>query len=221
MAPAVRAEAGALTARGERTRSRLVAAGEEVFGLRGYHDASIAEITQTAHVAQGTFYLYFDGKRELMRAVVEERGHELRETLARATRAGRRPRSPRSRPASPRSSPGWRATAGSTCIVRQAEYVDGLVYRGWYRQLADGYAQCAARGHRRRRDRACRRRRDARVRADGHRRFRRPALAGHREAQGGATARARHHRPAGPARADRRHRGRAARVAPSRSGART
>jgi hypothetical protein len=25
-------------------------------------------------------------------------------------------------------------------IVRQAEYVDSLVYRGWYRQLADGYA---------------------------------------------------------------------------------
>jgi len=85
MAPAVRAEAGSLTARGERTRRRLVAAGEDVFGLRGYHDASIAEITQTASVAQGTFYLYFDGKRDMMRAVVEERGHELRATLARAT----------------------------------------------------------------------------------------------------------------------------------------
>jgi hypothetical protein len=30
---------------------------------------------------------------------------------------------------------------GLYLIVRQAEHVDGLVYRGWYRQLADGYAQ--------------------------------------------------------------------------------
>jgi hypothetical protein len=29
---------------------------------------------------------------------------------------------------------------GLYLIVRQAEYVDGVVYRGWYRQLADGYA---------------------------------------------------------------------------------
>ncbi len=140
MAPAVRAEAGALTARGERTRSRLVAAGEEVFGLRGYHDASIAEITRSAQVAQGTFYLYFDGKRELMRAVVEERGHELRETLARATAGvdGRVAKEQAGFAAFFR----WMARhRGLYLIVRQAEYVDGLVYRGWYRQLADGYAR--------------------------------------------------------------------------------
>jgi AcrR family transcriptional regulator len=51
MPPAVRVDARSLTARGERTRNRLVAAGEEIFGLRGNHDASIAEITQTASVA--------------------------------------------------------------------------------------------------------------------------------------------------------------------------
>jgi AcrR family transcriptional regulator len=140
MAPAVRAEAGALTARGERTRNRLVAAGEEVFGLRGYHDASIAEITQTADVAMGTFYLYFDGKRELMRAVVEERGHELRETLARAT-AGVAGRVAKERAGFAAFFTWMARHRGLYLIVRQAEHVDGLVYRGWYRQLADGYAR--------------------------------------------------------------------------------
>ncbi|MDQ2961368.1 MAG: TetR/AcrR family transcriptional regulator [Candidatus Dormibacteraeota bacterium] len=139
MAPAVRAEIGALTPRGERTRNRLVAAGEEVFGSRGYHDASIAEITQTAHVAQGTFYLYFDGKRELMSAVVEKRGHELRETLARAT-AGVTGRLAKERAGFAAFFTWMARHRGLYLIVRQAEYVDGLVYRGWYRQLADGYA---------------------------------------------------------------------------------
>jgi AcrR family transcriptional regulator len=140
MAPAVRVEAGSLTARGERTRSRLVAAGEEVFGRRGYHDASIAEITQGASVAQGTFYLYFNSKRDLMRAVVEERGHELRATLAQASAdvVGRIAKEQ----AGFAAFFAWMAQHRALyLIVRQAEYVDGGLYRGWYRQLADGYAE--------------------------------------------------------------------------------
>lgn len=139
MSPAVRVEAGSLTARGERTRSRLVAAGEEVFGRRGYHDASIAEITQGAGVAQGTFYLYFEGKRDLLRAVVEERGHELRATLAQAT-AGVSGHVAREH-AGFAAFFAWMARhRGLYLIVRQVEYVDQDVYRAWYRQLADGYA---------------------------------------------------------------------------------
>ncbi|MGH7721940.1 MAG: TetR/AcrR family transcriptional regulator [Candidatus Dormibacteria bacterium] len=138
--PAVRVEAGSLTARGERTRSRLVAAGEEMFGKRGYHEASIAEITQGAGVAQGTFYLYFDSKRDLMRAVIEERGHELRATLAQAT-AGVVGRVAKEQ-AGFAAFFAWMARHRALfLVVRQAEYVDSAVYRGWYRQLADGYVE--------------------------------------------------------------------------------
>jgi AcrR family transcriptional regulator len=139
LAPAVRAEAGSLTARGERTRSRLLEAGEEVFGRRGYHDASIADITQGAGVAQGTFYLYFDSKRDLMRAVVEERGHELRANLAHATAAvvGRIPKEE----AGFAAFFAWMARHRALCrILRNFDYVDGDLYRDWYRQLANGYA---------------------------------------------------------------------------------
>ena len=47
------------TARGQKTRAKLLEAAEHVFGKVGYEAASIAGITQRAKVALGTFYVYF------------------------------------------------------------------------------------------------------------------------------------------------------------------
>lgn len=69
------------TARGERTRTRLLNAAEEVFGDTGYHAASIADITRRAHVAQGTFYLYFPSKLGVFTELFEQMGHDLRSKL--------------------------------------------------------------------------------------------------------------------------------------------
>ena len=52
----------ALTARGERTRRKLLEAAERIFAELGYHDASIVKITEAAGVGQGTFYLYFGAR---------------------------------------------------------------------------------------------------------------------------------------------------------------
>jgi AcrR family transcriptional regulator len=46
-------------------RAQLVAAAREVFGQRGYHETTVDDITRAAGVAKGTFYLYFDEKREI------------------------------------------------------------------------------------------------------------------------------------------------------------
>jgi AcrR family transcriptional regulator len=46
-------------------RAQLVAAAREVFGERGYHAATVDDITRSAGVAKGTFYLYFQEKREI------------------------------------------------------------------------------------------------------------------------------------------------------------
>ena len=46
-------------------RAQLVAAAREVFGERGYHAATVDDITRAAGVAKGTFYLYFQEKREI------------------------------------------------------------------------------------------------------------------------------------------------------------
>lgn len=64
------------TARGMQTRARLLQAAEQVFGNKGFHAASIAEITQVAKVSQGTFYIYFHDKEEAFRALVAHMGQE-------------------------------------------------------------------------------------------------------------------------------------------------
>lgn len=63
--------------KGERTRASILAAAEEVFGHRGYHDASISEITRLAGVAQGSFYLYFPSKTAIFEELIRTRGKEL------------------------------------------------------------------------------------------------------------------------------------------------
>jgi AcrR family transcriptional regulator len=60
------------SARGVRTRARLVEAARTVFERDGFLDARITDITKEAGVASGSFYTYFDGKEEIFRAVVEQ-----------------------------------------------------------------------------------------------------------------------------------------------------
>src|SRR4030088_2374134 len=66
------------TPRGEATRQKVLEAAEQVFGAKGYHGASVTEITRAAGVAQGTFYLYFPGKKEIFLSLVDTLGRQLR-----------------------------------------------------------------------------------------------------------------------------------------------
>lgn len=87
--PVVKNGTGALvpvTARGEATRRRILDAAEEVFGELGYHEASVSEITRRAGVAQGTFYIYFNSKRETFVELVEDIGERLRAATSAAIR---------------------------------------------------------------------------------------------------------------------------------------
>jgi AcrR family transcriptional regulator len=63
-APGVEGGKRSAVLRDER-RAQLVAAAREVFGERGYHAATVDDITRAAGVAKGTFYLYFNEKREI------------------------------------------------------------------------------------------------------------------------------------------------------------
>src|SRR6266542_4440633 len=51
-------------------RAQLVTAARDVFGQKGYHAATVDDITRAAGVAKGTFYLYFDEKREIYYEVI-------------------------------------------------------------------------------------------------------------------------------------------------------
>lgn len=65
------------TARGARTRARLVEAARTVFERDGFLDARLADITTEAGTASGSFYTYFDSKEEIFEAVLEEIEDEM------------------------------------------------------------------------------------------------------------------------------------------------
>ena len=129
-----------LTARGQRTRQKLVEAAEAEFAELGYERASISGIVGRAEVAQGTFYVYFEDKKTIFVELVDSLGARLRAVLSQAVR-GCQNRLEIERE-------GLRAfllfTAehrGLYRIVPQAEFVDEECYRRYYRTLAKGYAK--------------------------------------------------------------------------------
>src|SRR5258708_18945362 len=75
------------TRRGEAARQRVLEAAEQVFGDKGYYGASVTEITRAAGVAQGTFYLYFRGKKEIFLDLVDALGERLRSLTLEASAA--------------------------------------------------------------------------------------------------------------------------------------
>jgi AcrR family transcriptional regulator len=69
------------TDRGRRTRAVLLSAAREVFERDGYLEARVADIVRQARVAHGTFYTYFDSKREVFRAVMAGVRDEIAEAI--------------------------------------------------------------------------------------------------------------------------------------------
>ena len=127
-----------LTSRGAATRSRLLAAAEQVFAELGYHDASIVKITEAAGVAQGTFYLYFAGKKEIFEELVRDLNRRVRHAMKEASSQGR------TRLEAELLGFGayFRFTAEHTAlyrIIRQAEFVSPEMLRYHYEKLAEGY----------------------------------------------------------------------------------
>lgn len=77
-----------LTARGLRTRRRILDAAVGVFSERTFHDASIVKITEAAGVAQGTFYLYFESKEEVFHEVVRDLNSRARAAMSQGSAEG-------------------------------------------------------------------------------------------------------------------------------------
>ena len=54
-----------------RRRQQIVKAAYEVFGERGYHAAGIADIAERLGIGHGTFYRYFENKRDILDHVID------------------------------------------------------------------------------------------------------------------------------------------------------
>jgi AcrR family transcriptional regulator len=52
-------------------RFNLIEAAVKVFGEKGYSKATVSEIAREAGVAQGTFYIYFESKEDVLDTVAE------------------------------------------------------------------------------------------------------------------------------------------------------
>lgn len=73
----------------EAIRQALLEAAASVVGRHGYAGASIARITMTANVAQGTFYNYFASRDELFSHLLPEIGRLMIAEIAEKVRAHR------------------------------------------------------------------------------------------------------------------------------------
>ena len=126
------------TERGRKTLRRLLEAAALEFGERGYHEAAITGITQSAGVALGTFYTYFDSKEEVFRALVRDMSQATRQHVAEAARAAP------DRMTAERL--GLEAFIGFVRqrpelyrIIEEAQFVAKDVYREHYLTFVEGY----------------------------------------------------------------------------------
>lgn len=130
----------ALTARGERTRARLLEAAETIVAERGFDEASIVQVTQHAGVAMGTFYLYFESKQAIFRELVRDLSHRLRAEIAQSVK-GKRTRAGIERAGFKAFFEFTRRHPGLYRIIRSAEFVDREVFEEHYDKLAEGYVR--------------------------------------------------------------------------------
>ncbi len=129
-----------VTARGEATRRKLLAAAEEEFGGKGFHAASVSSITTRAGVGQGTFYLYFHSKDEIFITLVREIGRKLRKQML-ATAGGVVDRLEAERCNLQGFLEFTQQHPGLYRIVQEAQFVDEPVFREYYERLAKGYSE--------------------------------------------------------------------------------
>jgi TetR/AcrR family transcriptional regulator, fatty acid metabolism regulator protein len=78
----------------EEKRKRILQAAVKVFARKGYFAARVSEIAKTAGVADGTIYLYFKGKEDILvrlfDEVMAEQAVELRKAVGRLSSAPER-----------------------------------------------------------------------------------------------------------------------------------
>jgi TetR/AcrR family transcriptional regulator len=58
-------------------RSQLLDAAEEVFGRKGFREATLKEVAELAEFSVGSVYSFFDGKDDLFRQIFLRRGQEF------------------------------------------------------------------------------------------------------------------------------------------------
>ena len=126
------------TARGRRTRDKLLQAAEIEFGEKGFHAAAISGITYRAGVALGTFYTYYQSKEEIFQDLVSYMSHRTRRWIAERV-AGAPDRMAAERLGIEAYIEFARQHKGIYRIITEAEFVANDAYREHYNSFANAY----------------------------------------------------------------------------------
>jgi AcrR family transcriptional regulator len=134
-----------LTRKAMETREKLLNAAEKVFGKKGYFETSVVNITQEAGVGQGTFYNYFQSKKEIFDALIHEYSRQLRKTIKEEMKNSATHEEAQRK--------GFLAFFNWVkkhpdlySIVQQAVVVDQELYRWYYGKLASGFLKSLSAG---------------------------------------------------------------------------
>ncbi|HUS29150.1 MAG TPA: TetR/AcrR family transcriptional regulator [Kofleriaceae bacterium] len=73
-------------------RERILAAAERIFARHGFFAAKVSDVAKEAGVADGTIYLYFKNKDDLLISLFERRMQQVNEALRAATAKVKSPR---------------------------------------------------------------------------------------------------------------------------------
>lgn len=126
------------TDRGERTRRKILAAASAEIGRRGFSVTSISDITAAAGVGQGTFYIYFESKEDVLRELVLQLGRDLRQHLSEAI-VGTKNRLEAEREGLRAYIEFVRRSPGIYRIIEESQFVDDAIHRRHYMDFAATY----------------------------------------------------------------------------------
>jgi len=126
------------TARGKKTRDKLLQAAEIEFGDKGFHSAAISGITYRAGVALGTFYTYYESKEEIFHDLVTYMSHRTRRWIGERV-AGAPDRMAAERLGIEAYIEFARRHKGIYRIIAEAEFVANDAYREHYESFASAY----------------------------------------------------------------------------------
>lgn len=126
------------TARGKRTRDKLLEAAEIEFGDKGFHSAAISGITHRAGVALGTFYTYYESKEEIFQDLVTYMSQRTRRWIGERV-AGAPDRMAAERLGIEAYIEFARRHRGIYRIITEAEFVANDAYREHYESFAHAY----------------------------------------------------------------------------------
>ena len=67
----------------ETRKKQILKAASRICAAKGYHNASVSDIIEEAGIARGTFYLYFNSKRDVFSALVDTLTESIQACLKR------------------------------------------------------------------------------------------------------------------------------------------